>query len=250
MRLNLDSTLTSPAVPSLRLVPYTSRHVPTYHAWMEDEGLRAATGSERLSPGAEAAMQAAWAGDEDKLTFIILDTGLLAAAEARGLARVEAEVEAMVGDVNLFLLQEDEDEGEEGGADGPPPSPPPSRPPPPAAVGEVEIMVAVPAARRRGLGAAAVRLLLTYARAHLGLGRVVAKVGRGNAASVRLFTAALGFRVAKEVPVFDEVHLRADLAEGVGGDGDGAHHPALVGGLEEGAYGAWLEGGGGLTSKR
>ncbi len=222
MRLNADTTLTSPATPSIRLVPYTDSHVTPYHAWMEDDGLRAATGSERLSAAEEAAMQAAWAADADKLTFIILDAARLAGAEGAGMSRREAELGAMVGDVNLFLLQE---EGEDDEGEGE------------MKTGEVEVMVAVAASRGRGLGGQAVRLLLSYARAHLGLTRVVAKIKRGNAPSRRLFAGRLGFEVEKEVPVFDEVHLRAGLPAA------GAPHPALVGEWHEGAYGEWLDGG-------
>jgi RimJ/RimL family protein N-acetyltransferase len=230
MRLNLDTTLTSPALPSIRLVPYTADHVFQYHTWMEDEDLRAATGSERLSAAQEAAMQAAWAQDGDKLTFIILDACALADAERAGVPRRQAELAAMVGDVNLFMQAASSD-GEDGGA-----------PITPLAMGEVEIMVAAPAARGKGMGAAAVRLLLTYARAHLGLARVVAKVGRTNMTSLALFTSRLGFVVVKEVAVFDEVHLRADFPDLDVGAGSAEVHPALVGVVEEGAYGAWLDG--------
>ena len=226
MRLNLDTTLSAagPATPPILLVPYTPAHVPTYHAWMEDDELRAATGSERLTFEEEVAMQAAWAEDEDKLTFIILDGAALAEAEGKGMSRRDAGLTSMVGDVNLFLLAEhpDEEEGESKVRNG--------------LAGEVEIMVASPSARGRGFGAESVRLLLAYARSRLGLRTVVAKIGRSNAASRRLFTERLGFAVVKEVAVFDEVHLRADLpaAEGV--------HPAVAEAWSEGRYGEWLDG--------
>lgn len=236
MRLNLGTTLSAagpagPATSRLLLVPYTRSHVPTYHAWMEDEDNRATTGSERLSMSEELAMQAAWAADEDKLTFIILDGGAFATATASGMPRRQAELKAMVGDVNLYLIPGEEEGSEEGEGDG-------TTRRPPSVTGEVGVMVASPAARGKGFGSAAVRLMLTYARTHLGLTAAVAKVGRGNAASRSLFTGRLGFRSIKEVAVFDEVHLRADLPP-VGG---AESHPALVDCLEEGAYGAWLDG--------
>jgi RimJ/RimL family protein N-acetyltransferase len=244
MRLNADTTLTlAPCAsgssdatsPPIRLVPYLPAHVPTYHAWMEDDALRAATGSERLSLEEEAAMQVAWRDDPDKLTFIILDVAACAAGEAAGLPRADAVVRAMVGDVNLFFQEEEEDADGEGGEDGREGRPGPLT----TTAAEAEIMIAAPAARRRGFGRAALRLMLAYAARHCGLRRVTVKVGRGNTASLALF-AGLGFRVLKDVPVFDERHLVLNLTEEdvLGSRG----HAALAeeGWVEE-AYGAWVE---------
>jgi RimJ/RimL family protein N-acetyltransferase len=236
MLLNADTTLST---PSIRLVPYLPEHVAIYHAWMEDADLRAATGSERLTLAEERAMQAAWREDGDKLTFIVLDGAALAAAGAGGVARPQAVLRAMVGDVNLFFQAVDDDDGDEGGggagggARGGRASPS-GEGAAPTTCAEVEVMIAAPSARGRGLGAAAVRLLLAYARKHCGLRAATAKVGRGNAASLSMFQGRLGFGVVRDVEVFDERHLRVDLPP------EGVPHPAVAGdGWVEEGYGAW-----------
>eukprot|EP00897_Mesotaenium_endlicherianum_P001424 jgi/Mesen1/1309/ME000013S00805 len=72
------------------LVPYKKEHVPTYHAWMQDAELLAATGSERLSEAEEYAMQLSWCLDPDKCTFIVLDKAQMAPAGAP--AHVEGDI--------------------------------------------------------------------------------------------------------------------------------------------------------------
>jgi hypothetical protein len=66
------------------LVPYTPRHVPTYHAWMQDAAILEATASEPLSLEEEYAMCASWRDDADKCTFIVLDRAAAHAADAPG----------------------------------------------------------------------------------------------------------------------------------------------------------------------
>jgi Acetyltransferase (GNAT) domain len=70
MRINENTTITGERVV---LVPYRKEHVERYHEWMQDPALQEATASEPLTLEQEYEMQASWAGDEDKLTFILLD---------------------------------------------------------------------------------------------------------------------------------------------------------------------------------
>eukprot|EP00127_Corallochytrium_limacisporum_P005119 Clim_evm25s199 gene=Clim_evmTU25s199 len=112
----------------LRLVPYESRHVPLYHEWMKSEELQELTGSEPLSLQEEYDMQRKWRDDEDKLTFIILDTSRDAKEESC----------FMIGDINLFVSDE--------------------------RVGEVELMVAEPSARGKGYGIKSVNVFLSYGK--------------------------------------------------------------------------------------
>lgn len=124
MRTNEQDALTGRRV---RLVPYRAAHVPQYHAWMEvrqvkglvracahahrrtrhhgfgptrtvprsqDALLREQTGSEPLTLEEEFDMQQRWQADPDKLCFILLDTCEPGAP--------------MAGDVNMFLLDDDQ----------------------------------------------------------------------------------------------------------------------------------------------
>ncbi|KAG5643429.1 hypothetical protein DXG03_000937 [Asterophora parasitica] len=222
------------------LVPYLRDHVSKYHEWMQDEELQRLTASEPLSLEEEFEMQQKWRLDEDKLTFIVLAVGenfaLPMNADAGALSPTDSAIAAlpMVGDVNLFLkgtvpglnsnlsttisspvsqVDAEEEEGDEFEA-------------------EVEVMIAEPAFRRKGLALDALRLLLEYATGGpsssfapnpdgsaptvtrpegKGLGippsSLVARISDSNAPSIRLFES-LGFRITRRVEVFQEVELR------------------------------------------
>lgn len=91
----------------------------------------------------------------------------------------------MVGDVNVFLSKHrGETEDEEGligdAADA-------AETAPSDMTGEVEVMIAEPSARRAGIGAEALRLMIGYVVNTLGLRHLTAKVGMDNAASLAFF---------------------------------------------------------------
>ncbi|KAK8186052.1 GNAT domain-containing protein [Phyllosticta citribraziliensis] len=241
MRLNEHTAILTPRT---LLVPYSPHHVPTYHEWMQDAELREATASEPLTLDEEYAMQASWRGDADKLTFIACTAPVLPALSAEE-PEAEPAVQgtkhdapaAMIGDVNLFLVEDDEAEEEEvedeeahgarqqaardvgeAAATAVP------------VIGEVEIMVASKAHQGQGFGHAVLQAFLTYVRRNLDavLGEFVAslgdqskrgarlsylrvKIGAENARSVRLFEK-LGFVKASESPnYFGELELRLDV---------------------------------------
>ena len=194
------------ATTRLLLLPYRRHFVPTYHGWMSDPSLLAATCSERLSEAEEYAAQASWASDPSKCTFIVFER---AAHEAGG-CPLSGHAAGMCGDVNLFLLDAAAVAADYfGGAEG-------------AAGGAAEVMVMIAEARfrRRGFAGEAVRALLRYGAEALGLRRFVAKVGEQNAPSLALF-AKLGFREAKRVAAFEEVHLGWEWAGAAAGAGGG-----------------------------
>ncbi|KAF8066989.1 GNAT domain-containing protein [Lyophyllum atratum] len=223
------------------LVPYFPKHVPKYHAWMTDEELQRLTASEPLSLEEEYEMQQKWRRDEDKLTFIVLarespsGERLPLPAATEGLSPTDPEIAGlpMVGDVNMFLkgaipgdvqgprvegVREGDHEGEEDEFEA-----------------EVEIMIAEPAYRRKGLAHEALQLMLSYATgaphssfctdasasapssdlttpvANPGLGipprALTARIGAANTPSIRLFET-LGFRITRRVEVFEEVEMR------------------------------------------
>ncbi|XP_053423688.1 alpha/beta-tubulin-N-acetyltransferase 9 isoform X5 [Nycticebus coucang] len=130
MRLNQNTLLLGKKVV---LVPYTAEHVPRYHEWMKSEELQHLTASEPLTLEQEYAMQRSWQEDTDKCTFIVLD------AEKWQTQPGITEENCMVGDVNLFLTDLED-----------------------PTVGEIEVMIAEPGCRGRGLGTEAVLMMLSY----------------------------------------------------------------------------------------
>uniref|UniRef100_A0A2I3HBM1 Alpha/beta-tubulin-N-acetyltransferase 9 n=1 Tax=Nomascus leucogenys TaxID=61853 RepID=A0A2I3HBM1_NOMLE len=172
MRLNQNTLLLGKKVV---LVPYTSEHVPSrYHEWMKSEELQRLTASEPLTLEQEYAMQRSWQEDADKCTFIVLD------AEKWQAQPGATEDSCMVGDVNLFLTDLED-----------------------PTLGEIEVMIAEPSCRRKGLGTEAVLAMLSYG--------FEAKIGQGNEPSIRMFQK-LHFEQVR-ISVFQEVTLRLTVNE-------------------------------------
>ena len=199
MKLNARTCIVGERVV---LVPYKRHHVATYNAWMSSEEVRELTASEPLSLDDEYAMRDSWEVDDDKLTFIVLrrdtyDTALLAASATAPSRRVaECEVLAMVGDVNAFIYEDEEDAS--------------------LHFAEMEVMIADKANRGHGFGLEAVYLLINYCAqrlpASLKLTRFVAKIGEQNAASIGMFKK-LGFVQYDHIAVFKLVCLKLDINE-------------------------------------
>ncbi|EPS43066.1 hypothetical protein H072_2942 [Dactylellina haptotyla CBS 200.50] len=221
MRLN-----ESVAVITNKLVflPYEASHVETYSEWMGSEAIREATASERLSLAEEYAMQKSWREDADKLTFILSlpSDGIKAAASHDGPLKnyivvegVDDKPEILIGDVNLFLYEDDEEEEVEGQERGPV-----------EMVGEVELMIARPEFQGRGLGKLAVIIFILYVLQHQGdilsqdssrnlkgksFKHLRVKIGKENTRSLELFQK-LGFvKLTEEPNVFGEFELRLKI---------------------------------------
>lgn len=169
------------------LVPYTPHHVPTYHAWMQDPALLEATGSEPLTLDEEYSMQHSWTLDPLKCTFIVLDKERIVGEFLHG----DPHAEAMVGDVNLYMNDMDD-----------------------RTTAEIEIMIAEPQCRGKGLGKESVQLMMVYAIEHLNIERFRAKIGDSNHTSLNLFRG-LGFRDAGHSIVFKQVTLDLKVDEAV-----------------------------------
>ncbi len=178
---------------------------------MQDPSLQAATASEPLTLDQEYAMQKSWREDADKLTFIVClppdqffvdDDGNV---ELQGGEDDVDGEERMVGDVNLFLSESEED-FEEG-----------------LCVGEVEIMVARIDLQGKGIGTAVLLTFLWYVLSHLegmlgeystSLGKVKVmkylrvKIDAENEKSIKLFER-VGFKKVSQKPnYFNELELR------------------------------------------
>ncbi|KAF9496984.1 hypothetical protein BDN71DRAFT_654638 [Pleurotus eryngii] len=211
------------------LVPYEKHHVPKYHEWMQNEELRKLTASEPLSLEEEFSMQEKWQIDEDKLTFIILAPNHPHATAENDDARLnligrsdpKLESMAMIGDVNLFLKGSRRDNREDGDVED-------------DFEAEVEIMIAEPDWRRKGLAIEALQLMLGYATTGSPSGAfppllepktqdtshrlsesplpvsprsLVTRISESNTPSIKLFQK-LGFVITRRVEVFREVEMR------------------------------------------
>jgi RimJ/RimL family protein N-acetyltransferase len=136
-----------------------------------------------------------WRDDVAKYTFIVYDDDLTsspAKTNAEAEAYVNSNLSKMVGDVNLFLSM-DETVGDDGVT----------------AVSsilqaEVEIMIAEPSARRKGIAFAAVQHMLSYGASSLGVRRFFVKISDDNAASTAMFKDKLGFKFVNYAECFKE----------------------------------------------
>lgn len=218
-----QETNSFPAIstPKTLLVPYAPHHVPTYHAWMQDADLQAATASEPLTLPEEYAMQQSWRTDNDKLTFIVCLPRASSNDGSKAQGGVDDSPERMIGDINLFLFEPEDDdddaegEGESGSNTGK------SN----AVVGEIELMIARKDLHRQGYGRAALLSFVGYildSWAQLGaeydnsgsnrvaksLDYLRVKINQTNARSIALFES-IGFeQTAAGANYFGEIELR------------------------------------------
>uniref|UniRef100_A0A5K3EUX9 Small ribosomal subunit protein eS25 n=1 Tax=Mesocestoides corti TaxID=53468 RepID=A0A5K3EUX9_MESCO len=198
----------------LFLVPYEPGHVMKYHQWMEVEELRRQTGSEALTLEEEYQQQRFWLEKGDRVTFILLEKSRFpnhncdscnlpltgdcgsAASSFAGVTRVskvcEAEVAAMIGDVNFYLIPDPEFEFSEEIYDG-----------------EVSVMIAEPSSRGKGLASQALAGILLYVQRFFAnrVVAIVAKVSLDNIPSLKFFKNKLGFVERKHNLCFNEVEL-------------------------------------------
>lgn len=181
---------------NLVLREYTKELVETYHKWMQDPWLRDKTASELLSIEDEYKAQEEWLHDINKQTFIIFDKLIQSETISKSINQNTA---GMCGDVNLFIMDSDASESYsliESAL--------------PVLAAEIMIMIAEPWARRKGYATEAVHAMMHFGIQIRGIRRFVAKIDDSNQASIGLFTQ-LGFRVAKKMPYFSEIHMALDI---------------------------------------
>jgi RimJ/RimL family protein N-acetyltransferase len=186
--------------------------------------LQKATASEPLTLEEEYAMQRSWRTDVDKLTFIVCKAPVVSASGSNMEREAEGEIERMIGDVNLFLCDDDEeheDEDKEPGEwqeEGTVPN----------VIGEIEIMIAHKTHQGRGLGQHILLVFMWYILNSMegimqeyrasssshpltvssSLKYLRVKIGVENERSIRLFER-VGFKKVKEEPnYFGELELR------------------------------------------
>lgn len=183
------------------LVPYRPEHTRKYHEWMKDPALLEATDSEPLSFKEEVEMQQSWRDDPMKCTFIVHSTEISNFhgddVECKEFS-ISNNLQAMVGDVNLFLsdIEESEQEGATKENDD-------SK----AQIqAEIDIMVAENIFKRQGLGKAATCAMLLYGANELHIHRFFCKINEDNIASIKLFEG-LGFIQCAYAACFKQVEL-------------------------------------------
>ncbi|KAI1733641.1 acetyltransferase domain-containing protein [Xylaria scruposa] len=232
MRVNENTAIST---SKILLVPYDAHHVVRYHEWMQNEFLREATASDLLSLEEEYENQQSWRTAHDKLTFIVCqpadqngDVVVIRAGDDDAPLR-------MVGDVNLFLTPLDDDDDGDKDINGIEEKKDETR----CVKGEIDIMIALPEHRRRGLGEAAVRAFLRYLtgnhdtimKEYAGatrlktarIKRLVAKIHADNEGSIRLF-GNLSFCRDGDPDYFNEISMVVDFplssfTAGLGGEG-------------------------------
>ena len=161
-------------------VPYCKHHVEKYHEWMKSPELQHLTGSEPLTLEQEYDMQRTWKESEDKCTFIILSKDIF--------DQTQNEVEAMVGDTNLFLQLDNCGR----------------------LTAEAEIMIAETKVRKQGLGLESMCLMLLYGMDQLEVKRYQVKIKEDNEPSIKMFEK-LGFLKTAEKNVFGEIEFTASF---------------------------------------
>ncbi|KAI5652294.1 hypothetical protein M9H77_29481 [Catharanthus roseus] len=167
------------------LVPYMKEHVPKYHQWMQDPALLQATASEPLTLEQEYDMQLSWTKDPLKQTFIILDRESVIGDFIHG----DPQVEAMIGDVNIYMNDMEDTKK-----------------------AEIEIMIAEPKSRGKGLGKESVSMMMAFAVKNLGIQAFRAKIGESNKASIALFKK-LGFEETCYSEIFKEITLELPVTD-------------------------------------
>ncbi|XP_046659609.1 N-acetyltransferase 9-like protein isoform X2 [Homalodisca vitripennis] len=163
------------------LVPYRKIHVPKYHRWMQSTELQELTASEPLTEEEEFEMQQTWFADENKCTFIVLDRKIYEEGSN--------EVDAMIGDTNLYLVEEDG-----------------------TLTAETGVMIAEESVRGMGRGREAMLLMLSYGATCLSVKKYIAKISTSNEISINMFKK-LGFEVESESSIFKEVTLSVEVSQ-------------------------------------
>lgn len=211
------------------------RHVPKYHKWMLDPHLLEMTGSEPLSLEEEIEMQQSWRDDNKKCTFIVLAIELCHFAVAAGQCPppthghggdedstqvrfddpdfVRRNLHAMVGDVNLFFSEEEEDQiddndiDNEQGASAEAAGSSDNNSQEKQLQAELDIMIAEPICRGKGIGKEASCLMMLYGSKSKKIRRYFCKIKEQNAASLELFQKRLGFEQCAYAACFQEYEL-------------------------------------------
>ena len=240
---NCSLSLTSDDVSQHQLPTYAilnnpsgPEHLPNYHEWMQDPFLLEATASEPLTMEEEIEMQKEWRDDEKKCTFIILARDLLndndvddgnhgeiiaippipAVCEEKGGDQQQEEsyphliqqtLHAMIGDINLFLSEEDDynsDDEENFHQQQQILQPGQSSAVEKLTQAELDIMIAAKSHRHKNLGVELALMMMHYGASSLQIRRFYVKIKDNNHSSIKLFKEKLGFEECAYAECFGE----------------------------------------------
>jgi len=119
--------------------------------------------------------------NDKKLIFIIYDNDFISKN-----TNLQENTEGMVGDVDLFLNEEEDGESH-------------------TINGELNIMIAEKSSRGKGLAKEALYLIMKYAVQYKKLDQFTAKISLTNKPSIHLFTQTLKFTETQRNDVFQEL---------------------------------------------
>lgn len=109
--------------------------------------------------------------------------------------RTSNEIESLVGDTNLFMLENEDDELNPSFGDDVTPK---------RTTAETEIMIAESSAQRKRFGWEAMLLMLAFGQRTIGCTRFVAKIGFANQRSIQMFVN-MQFTEVSRSEVFEEI---------------------------------------------
>lgn len=212
-------------------------HLPNYHEWMQDPDLLDATASEPLTMEQEIEMQQEWRDDDKKCTFIILARDLLQSYESSdgsdcdvdipGVPSndkcnnnnqdtqypklVEQTLHLMIGDINLFLSEEELEEDWDDSINDCIKCQDDTQTNNCKALSlsqaELDIMIAKKSHRHKGLGTELALTMMHYGASMLGIRRFFVKIKSTNTSSLKLFRDKLDFVQCAYAECFGEYEL-------------------------------------------
>jgi RimJ/RimL family protein N-acetyltransferase len=129
-----------------------------------------------------------------------------ASASAEEFNFITKSLDAMVGDVNLFLSDDDDNDDDGDDNDGNNSQEVDSKTKPTKRMAELDVMIAEPDARGKGIGKECACMMMLYAakHTHLNICKFVVRINEDNVASRKMFEHALGFREVNYAACFQQ----------------------------------------------